>query len=473
MGRGHLDRSRQPSSYRRRWRPPLKTEARRVDRAKTGCATESPERQHCTNLKWAWDAALSRSREERLAELKANRSKHVSQRLRILLVDDEPAVLNSLRRNLRNAYDVRTASCGADAIALLQKEGPFAVVVSDMQMPGMDGATFLSRARNLAPETVRLLLTGQATLEAALRAVNEGEVYRILTKPCPQELLMKTLSAAVDHHQLLTEDEGRLSRRLEEVSEQLVQAERLATLGTMAGAVGHELANITTILQALASMIRDRAEQGLPPEIQDLTDLERSMEHLKSHAVHLRHLGRPSRDEVTQLDLCHVVAEAAAMLKATGFTKAVSLRVTLPPRNVHVRMERTKLEQILVNLVKNSVDAITEDGRNGTTVEILVDVKDGLAHCTVRDDGPGIPPEHLESIWETYFTTKPADRGTGLGLPLVRQIIEDQDGTIDVSSTLGEGTAFTFQIPMVAVPQGQRLPGKAAENPALAKVPTP
>lgn len=121
---------------------------------------------------------------------------------RILCVDDEPNVLAALQRHLRKSYEVSTAPGGAAALSLLESEGPFAVVISDMRMPEMNGAQFLQHVRMRFPETVRILLTGYADLESAVAAVNSGHVFRFLTKPCPRELLETSIAEALERYRL-------------------------------------------------------------------------------------------------------------------------------------------------------------------------------------------------------------------------------------------------------------------------------
>jgi response regulator RpfG family c-di-GMP phosphodiesterase len=127
-----------------------------------------------------------------------------SDRPRVLCVDDEPRVLAGLSRTLRAWYDVVTAECAADAVKLLVEEGPFAVVISDMRMPKADGATFLAAAREVAPDTTRILLTGQADLDAAIRAINRGRIFRFLEKPCPPDVLHDAVQTGVDQYELVT-----------------------------------------------------------------------------------------------------------------------------------------------------------------------------------------------------------------------------------------------------------------------------
>jgi response regulator RpfG family c-di-GMP phosphodiesterase len=125
---------------------------------------------------------------------------------KILLVDDEPAVLQGLQRLLHGVFDTEIAVGGAGALILLEKNGPYAVVVSDMRMPQMDGIELLTKIRSRAPDTVRVMLTGNSDVHTAVKAVNEGNIFRFLTKPCQKELLATTLTAAVvQHHMVIAE----------------------------------------------------------------------------------------------------------------------------------------------------------------------------------------------------------------------------------------------------------------------------
>jgi response regulator RpfG family c-di-GMP phosphodiesterase len=125
-------------------------------------------------------------------------------RARVLCVDDEPNVLAALSRTLRMQYDVVTADGAAAGLDRLATEAPFAVVLSDLRMPETDGAAFLARVRQLAPDTVRVLLTGHTDLNGAMAAVNEGQIFRFLVKPCAPHALLGALRAAIEQHRLLT-----------------------------------------------------------------------------------------------------------------------------------------------------------------------------------------------------------------------------------------------------------------------------
>jgi FixJ family two-component response regulator len=133
---------------------------------------------------------------------------------KILFVDDEPEVLKGYKRILRGDFQLSTALSGEDALAEIGKKGPYEVVVSDMKMPGMNGIQLLAQVREMAPQTIRVVLTGHADIETAMTAVNEGAVFRFLTKPCPAGVLKKTLTACLMQYQLVTAEKELLENTL-------------------------------------------------------------------------------------------------------------------------------------------------------------------------------------------------------------------------------------------------------------------
>jgi FixJ family two-component response regulator len=135
---------------------------------------------------------------------------------RVLIVDDEPNVLQGLRRQLRNEFDLELAVGGAEGIQAAKDLGPFAVVVSDMRMPGIGGVELLKWVKAHYPDTVRMVLTGHADLESAVQAVNEGHIFRFLTKPCSSEQMIDAVNAGVRQYQLLVSERDLLERTLRE-----------------------------------------------------------------------------------------------------------------------------------------------------------------------------------------------------------------------------------------------------------------
>ncbi len=133
---------------------------------------------------------------------------------KILFVDDESNVLEAYQRNLRKRFTIDTATSGELGLSLLSQRGPYAVVVADMQMPVMNGVEFLVQAQQRFPDSVRLMLTGNADQKTAVEAVNKGHVYQFLNKPCPPDMLALALDNAVRQHQLITAERELLEKTL-------------------------------------------------------------------------------------------------------------------------------------------------------------------------------------------------------------------------------------------------------------------
>jgi response regulator RpfG family c-di-GMP phosphodiesterase len=133
---------------------------------------------------------------------------------KILFVDDEPNVLQGLRRQIRKEFSAHYVSDPTTVMTELEKEGPFAVVVSDMRMPGIDGAALLRQVKDRFPDTVRVMLTGYADQEIAVSAINQGSIYSFLNKPCDTEILFKTLRNALRQHDLITAEKESIEKTL-------------------------------------------------------------------------------------------------------------------------------------------------------------------------------------------------------------------------------------------------------------------
>jgi response regulator RpfG family c-di-GMP phosphodiesterase len=176
---------------------------------------------------------------------------------RILFVDDEPNVLDGIRRTLRKHSDMHTATSGAEGLRLLSEAGPFALVVSDMRMPLMNGAQFLAKVRELAPDTVRMILSGQSDLQATIAAVNDGHIYRFLNKPCPSEQLWSAVEDGLTQYRLLTAEKVLLEQTLNGSVQMLIEI-----LGMVRPAASTRAARLQRYSIALAAAL------ALPPRWQ-------------------------------------------------------------------------------------------------------------------------------------------------------------------------------------------------------------
>lgn len=240
-----------------------------------------------------------------------------------------------------------------------------------------------------------------------------------------------------------------IEEQLEQTRTQLLTAERRATLGTLAGGVGHELRNIAQIQIAAVDEIALALSSG--GDVTELCrnvigDLERVGEHITAHGNRLMQLARPGPDHVAPIDLHGVIHDVLAMLKGAGKLRRIETIATFDNEPLTVTMNRMRIEQILVNLIVNAVDAF-DDASGTITIEVKPTSDGKRVECSVRDTGPGIPVDQLEMIFKPFYTTKPPDRGTGLGLPVAREIVVAYGGTLTVTSTVGVGTTFRFDLP--------------------------
>jgi CheY-like chemotaxis protein len=187
---------------------------------------------------------------------------------RVLLVDDEQQLLDGLRRTLRGRYDVSTANSGAEGLALLAESvaagDPFAVIVSDMRMPLMDGAEFLGRAKGIAPDAIAMILSGQADLTSTIAAVNNADLFRFLNKPCSADDLGHALDAALRQHQLVAGEKELLERTLGGAVEVLTQvlsmaspqaSRRTARMRAVVGSVAEQLGLTSDWRLPMAAML--------------------------------------------------------------------------------------------------------------------------------------------------------------------------------------------------------------------------
>jgi len=250
----------------------------------------------------------------------------------------------------------------------------------------------------------------------------------------------------------IAEDELRAAKasieeQLQAARNFLLLAERRATLGTLAGGVGHELRNIAQIqLAAVEDLAEALAGQVdlLETATRIRPELDRVGEHITAHGNRLLQLARPGPDRVAPLDLHEIVRDVAAMLKLAGKLVRVGLVLELWREPITLTVNRTRLEQILVNLVINAVDAMGGTGRVVIRTRISDDGRRAI--CEVSDNGSGITADVLAKIFEPFFTTK-GERGTGLGLPVCKEIVESYGGTLDVETEVGRGTTFRFDLP--------------------------
>lgn len=229
---------------------------------------------------------------------------------KVIFVDDEDHILQSMKRQLRKRFEVFTALGGREALEIMKENGPFAVIVSDMRMPAMDGIQLLSEVKTLYPDTVRMMLTGNADQETAIEAVNKGQIFRFLNKPCPTSTLVTSIALAQRQYRLINAEREVLDKTLKGSIK--VLSELLSLANPVAFSSGYrikglvsELAKILEFPQPwqleIAALMSQIGCITLPAEIlnklyagQPLDDEEKEMyrSHPKIGADLLRHIPR-------------------------------------------------------------------------------------------------------------------------------------------------------------------------------------
>jgi len=250
---------------------------------------------------------------------------------KILCVDDESNILDAYRRALKKEFHIETALGGAQALEMIAANGPYAVIVSDMKMPGMDGVQLLARVKELAPESVRIMLTGNADQQTAIEAVNEGNIFRFLSKPCRPDSLAKSLTAGIEQYRLMRAERDLLETTLSGAIQVLIDVLSLVnpTAFGRASRVRQLVRQLSTIMNVengwqieIAAMLSQIGCVTVPEDT-----LMKVYEGKSLRADELRMLqGHPEvgRDLISRIPRLEVVAEIIAH-QEMKFTKIGSL----------------------------------------------------------------------------------------------------------------------------------------------------
>ena len=224
------------------------------------------------------------------------------------------------------------------------------------------------------------------------------------------------------------------------------QSEKLAALGTLAAGLAHELNNpIGIVSSRIELMLLDEESHALPAEVrEDLQVLHRNAQRVARIAHGLLSFARQSPGQQEPVDVSHVVEETLLLVGREITKKGITLRQSLAPGLPPVRGDANALQQVVLNLLTNARDAVPAGGEIVIETRPVLD-RPGAVRLTVRDTGPGIPPEVMPRIFDPFFTTK--DNGTGLGLSITHGIVRDHQGTLDVDSQPGRGTTFVLTFP--------------------------
>ena len=375
----------------------------------------------------------------------------------ILVADDEPDMLRFLKSQLSMHYHVLEAVDGQQAIEKATQFLPD-IILLDMMMPEKDG---LQACREIREHTSTqsipiVLLTARADEETKLAALSAG-ASDFLAKPFSSTELhvrIKNLVESHEYQQRLSKQNQVLESTIDQLKDtetQLVQSEKLASLGRMSAGIIHEINNPLNFASTGLFTLRNKGK-SLPPEQQHdyeevLKDVEDGLARVKNIVSDLRIFTHPEADGRDQVEVGEVVS-ASLRFTSQEWKDRVRIEQKLTEHQT-IWANKNKLIHVLVNLLQNSLDALK--GKNfdyeEPTIWLEGREEDGKSILVCRDNGPGINEEHLDKIFDPFFTTKDVGEGMGLGLAICYRIVQEFDGRILVRTEPGKFCEFTLEFP--------------------------
>lgn len=372
----------------------------------------------------------------------------------ILVIDDEPGIREGCKRALApHGYHVQTAENGEQGLNKVQSDS-FDLVLIDVMMPGTSGIDLISLIHQHDPETICIIVTGYATVELAVAALKQG-AYDFLTKPFTSDELLLVVNQGLERRRLSLE-----TRRLQAIEAEAqhlaAEKERLEELDRAKVAfirlVTHELqAPISAISTYLDLILKGY----IPPESQH-EYLERSLDRAKEQIAlisdllefgRLREMAGVKKPGLVQIDA--ILRTVIEQLEPLAIEKQIHITADIAPAIAPTRIAADQVKSIWVNLISNAIKYTPPGG----SITVLLRQENSTLLGQVRDTGIGIPSDAREKIFTEFYRAGNAKDsnipGTGLGLAIVKQIIEKVGGEISFESEIGQGSQFSFILPIV------------------------
>lgn len=358
-----------------------------------------------------------------------------NEKIKILYVDDEANNLVGFRATFRHDYNVLTANSADEGIALLDKHPDTKIIFCDQRMPGKTGVQFFEEVSALYPNPIRMLLTGYVDIESVIKAINQGHIYRFLTKPWQEADVRSAIEEGYKYYiasSLLFAKNQELQKANEELDKfaYSVTHDIRGPIVSMTGAL--ELMKNTddiTEIRQIISLMEESADK--------VTDLIENI-----HAYYSLKRGDINIEEI---DFKTLLGEIVAIHRINAKLQKVAINTTVKQEETF-RNDKVILQLIINNLLSNAlkyqrIKAVDK------FVSISVIVEKGQVIMEMEDNGIGIEERYFEDIFKMFFRATKESTGAGFGLYNVKDALNKLQGTITVASTVGAGTKFTVSIP--------------------------
>jgi len=397
----------------------------------------------------------------------------------ILIVDDEEGPRQSIRAVFKEHYNVLMADNGTKAVELA-RANDFDAAILDIRMVGMSGIDLLVRLKAIDPDMQVVMLTAYETVETARQALRLG-ASDYLTKPFAITTLRDAVKTAIDRR-IISEQIRANNQKLrdleEEVQKQQLRQDLARSQTEIYASVIHDINGPLTLISGFTEVINSRVSSRSIVEGDDLEVVKTKLSGIIRQITNCveisqRYLSflRAARTEDSKTEINGVLAEFQEMISMTPHLKNSQIFVQPAPAPLAANINRTDLLQIVMNLAKNALQCTDEPHKVIVQAGLQQHLVDGtdepkehrpeawinrdavehqspLIKIIVEDDCIGIPPENITKVFEPYFSTKQAEEGTGVGLAIVRRLIENARGAIHLVSEVGKGTVFTLYLPV-------------------------
>ncbi|HZV82812.1 MAG TPA: response regulator [Geobacteraceae bacterium] len=384
----------------------------------------------------------------------------------ILVIDDEKSVRDLVSIIIASrGYNVASAEDAVEGMKLVAALRPD-LVLMDYMMPGVDGLTALGQMRAEYPDTYVIMFTGKGSEEIAVALMKGGASDYILKPFNNQNLVerienvLKIRGVELKNKELLAEREKlleeikawnlELEQRIQKESEDLrkahaevVQSQKLATLGYLAAGMAHEIRNPLNTISLFVQLLREGLDD--PEKLEYVEKILREVDRVDDTLRKLLHTAKRPMFELSDVDVEQVIRTTLDSFRPQTAVHRIAVEFTTIGTPPPLKADPEELKQIFTNLVLNAIHEMPDGGRLG--VELYHDGND--VTVLVSDTGSGIPRENLPSIFDPFFTTK--SRGTGMGLAVVLRIVKNYGGRIEVANTGDSGTVFLVSLPIKAV----------------------